>query len=94
MARETFIWDGDKVIPKPSDYVPQHRIYVIGDSLPSPLLHPATGKVTDSKSAFRRETKASGCVELGNDAPLTPKKPDIRIENSRETLSRVLQGFR
>ena len=41
------------------------------------LRHPVTGKVVDSKSAFRRMTKDAGCVELGNDAAsVTERRPD------------------
>ena len=31
------------------------------------LTHPCDGKVYDSKSEFRRVTKAHGCVEVGNE---------------------------
>lgn len=41
---------------------------VIQDSM-SPTWHPATGEILESKSAFRRATKAAGCEEYGNDVP-------------------------
>lgn len=40
----------------------------IADSMPW-TQHPVTGRYHDSKSALRRDTRESGCVELGNDAP-------------------------
>lgn len=43
---------------------------VIQDTM-NPTWHPATGEVLDSKSAFRRATKAAGCEEFGNDVPKT-----------------------
>ncbi len=47
--------------------------HVISDIQPE-LRHMGTGKVTDSKSEFRKMTKASGCIEVGNDMP-PPRKP-------------------
>lgn len=40
--------------------------FIQTDSM-APLEHMATGRIHDSKSAFRRDTKESGCVEVGND---------------------------
>jgi hypothetical protein len=47
--------------------------YVISDHM-EPTKHHATGKVHDSKSQFRRDTKAAGCVEIGNE-PIRPCRP-------------------
>lgn len=47
---------------------------VISDTMPA-ARHMASGKVHESKSAFRRDTKSFGCVEVGNDAPLTRGQP-------------------
>jgi len=33
----------------------------------------------DSKSAYRKELKRQGLVELGNDAPTTCKEPEYKI---------------
>ncbi len=44
----------------------QPRVHVIQDSM-DPTWHPATGQRMDSKSSFRRATKASGCIELGSE---------------------------
>ncbi len=43
-----------------------NRVYVISDTMP-PTKHMGTGKTHDSKAAFRADTKAVGCVEVGND---------------------------
>jgi hypothetical protein len=52
---------------------------VIGDHM-SAVEHPCDGKLYESKSAFRRVTKANGCVEVGNDPQrlkkFSPPKPD------------------
>ncbi|TXH58975.1 MAG: hypothetical protein E6Q97_00770 [Desulfurellales bacterium] len=44
---------------------PTELHYVIGDTMQM-LEHPATGKHYESKSRFRADTKAAGCVELGD----------------------------
>ncbi len=40
--------------------------FVMTDSM-DPTVHPSNGKVYDSKSRFRQETKARGLVEVGNE---------------------------
>lgn len=50
---------------------------IISDSLPggvNGLLHHGVGKRTDSKSRFRRMTKDSGCIEVGNEFAATRKR--------------------
>jgi hypothetical protein len=39
--------------------------YVISDTQPM-LQHPVTGKRYESKSRFRADTKAAGCIEVGD----------------------------
>lgn len=50
---------------------------VVSDYLGNQLIHPATGARTDSKAHFRQMTRAAGCVEVGDQAPVktavTPK---------------------
>lgn len=46
---------------------PKPRIAIISDHM-TPLRHPVSGAILDSKSQFRAATRAAGCVELGNDA--------------------------
>jgi hypothetical protein len=52
-----------------SNFEEKAGYYVQSDSLDKALAHPVTGKVHDSKSTFRRDTRNSGCVEVGNDKP-------------------------
>ena len=48
-------------------HVPHGRAAsVISDVVP-PTKHMGTGQIVDSKSLFRAHTRASGCVEVGND---------------------------
>ncbi len=66
-------------------------------SLPCPMIsldtmpaaqHPCDGQHYDSKSAFRRVTKAHGCIELGNDKPDT-KKPTVDRAGIRASLEKA-----
>jgi len=50
---------------------------IISDTLPggvNGLFHHGTAKRTDSKSHFRRMTKDSGCIEVGNELAATRKR--------------------
>jgi hypothetical protein len=62
---------------------------IISDSLGNDLKHPATGLVTDSKSTFRRMTQASGCIEVGDQAPMTApsRKPDPKAAKAERVAS-------
>ncbi len=53
---------------------------VISDSLPD-LIHPCTGKRMDSKSEFRRVTKAKGGVEVGNE-PMVDRRTTVGLDSS------------
>jgi hypothetical protein len=58
--------------------------HLIRDDLGKALRHPVTGAVTDSKSAFRRMTKASGCIEVGDQAIPPARKPDLGSKSERK----------
>lgn len=70
---------------------PSATIHVISDSMDM-LKHPATGHMTDSKSVFRGHTKASGCIEVGNE-PMKPQKPQHKLENPRVSIARALERY-
>lgn len=55
---------------------------VISDYLPD-MIHPCTGKRMDSKSEFRKVTKAKGAVEVGNE-----KMIDRRVLTEMDSESR------
>lgn len=52
--------------------IPSPRLHIISDGMRG-AMHPATGKMFDSKSEFRKVTQAHGLVECGNDAPSSPR---------------------
>jgi hypothetical protein len=59
------------------------RFYVISDTM-APIRSMADGRMHDSKSVYRRELKARGCIEIGNErverrhTPLPPIRDDLR----------------
>lgn len=92
MAREVFVYrEGLGVIPR-DEAPPLHAqhgtgAYVQSDSM-APIRSHADGRMYDSKSQYRRDLKARGLIEVGNErverrpAPLPPV---------RETLRRTIQ---
>ena len=53
----------------------------------------ADGRMYDSKAAFRRATKAAGCIEIGNEtAAVLKPKPHIELDRRqrRETIKRTI----
>ena len=76
-----------------SDYAPAERSHLPSPHLirdqTDPFKSMADGKLYDSKSAYRRTLKDRGLVELGNDAPVTPPKPEMKTTR-REVLHRQL----
>jgi hypothetical protein len=69
--------------------------YVISDSMEA-TRHMATGRYFTSKAAFRQETKASGCVEIGNDSSLyKPRKPVVLSREQRaRDIKRAIDQLR
>lgn len=93
MARETYVLRNGELVPK-SEAAPLNTHYVVSDTM-TPLRHPITGKMMDSKSAFRAVTKAHGCTEVGNEKlidrrPQTTALPPVGRDIARawEQLSR------
>lgn len=72
------------------------RVAIISD-YQEPLLHPVTGEILDSKSQFRARTRDSGCVELGNDAQVVTKPPQMDRKELRkdiyDAISQVEAGY-
>lgn len=67
--------------------------YVISDTM-DPLRHMGTGEIMDSKAKFRAATKASGCVEVGNE-PVKSRQP-IKLDQRerRESIARAIYELR
>lgn len=79
-----------------SEQTRSHAIHE--DSMP-PTMHPTTGEVFDSKSAFRARTKSLGYEEVGNDYKSSDGSfreihSRDRQESVRDTIYKTLQGYR
>ena len=84
--------DKGEFVPKYREMSASRGAYVISDTMPG-TVHPVTGKMYDSKSEFRKATRAAGCVEVGNDVQRDQRKvelPPLKADIARaiESLSR------
>ncbi len=61
-----------------SGYRVIRRGYVVSDTM-APTRHMATGRIHDSKSEFRKDTRYSGCEEVGNDPAARRAKPRYQL---------------
>ena len=66
---------------------------VISDHM-EPAKHHGTGRIHDSKAKFRAETKATGCIEIGNE-PIRPRK-HIPLDKAqrRDDIRRTVYNLR
>ena len=90
-----YVYRKGKVVKRGSRADAGAAPYVISDIM-DPIQHMATGRMHDSKAAFRRDTKASGCVEIGNDSCLTKPRQHIPLDRRqrREDIRRSLYELR
>lgn len=61
--------------------------YVVSDTLPggvNGLYHHGVGRKIDNKAGYRRATKESGCIEVGNEFAATRSRP--RTEMKTEVI--------
>lgn len=56
---------------------PRREFHFVEDDTMEATMHPVTGEMLDSKSEFRRRTRAAGCIEFGNENLILPK-PKIK----------------
>jgi hypothetical protein len=91
-----YVWHEGQWYPVGPHVLPP-RIHIIGDHMAA-ARHMANGRTYDSKSAFRAATRAAGCVELGNDAPVAPPPPAVNraeLRNDiRTAFEQLEQGYR
>ncbi len=67
--------------------------YVISDTMQA-LRHMGTGRMLDSKSAFRADTRASGCVEVGTDPAALRAAPRPEPKGVHEDVQRAIAELR
>ena len=67
---------------------------VIRDEM-MPLKHMADGKMYTSKARFRQATRDAGCVEIGNENVIQPRKPvQLDRRQRREDIRRAISDLR
>lgn len=78
MKGKTYVLRNGRLVLK-SDAPPRPRRdapMVISDIMPR-MRHPSNGKMYDSKSRFRAETKVRGCVEVGTEKQVDRRRHDL-----------------
>lgn len=82
--RTTYVMRNGELVPK-DEAPPRHgggsAFMVIGDSMDA-VRHPRTGKVYDSKSAFRAESRRHGLIEVGNEFNAITRREPQRLPSS------------
>ena len=71
--------------------------YIVKDRM-RPILHPCTGQLIDSKSKFRKITKANGCREVGGSfaehkAAQKSHFEHVRREQNRKGKQELIRRF-
>jgi hypothetical protein len=67
-------WNKETKLFEPYDAPSPKEIHNVIDDTMVPLKHPISGKVYDSKTEFRKETKARGLIEIGTETLPDPNK--------------------
>lgn len=67
------------------------RLRFASDTM-DPLRHMANGQMYDSKSEFRKATKAAGCIEVGDQANLGRRRQPIRLDK-RERVEHIKRAI-
>ena len=66
MSRHLYKYIDGKWVEVAGNFHVPAKVFVHSDEMPATLNH-ADGKMYDSKSNFRKATRAAGCYEVGND---------------------------
>lgn len=69
----------------------EQATHIISDNM-GMVKHHGTGLWSDSKSNFRKMTKASGCVEIGNEIPQSRARQPIKMDKRerREAIGKAI----
>lgn len=83
-GKRKYVWHNGTFVDV-TDWKPPPRKtpYIIRDSMDA-LQHPATGQMMDSKSEFRKTTRAHGLVEVGNDVSGKSLKSPTETRRARK----------
>lgn len=91
----SFVYRDGKVIPKEEaePYNPEWAVSIISDNM-DPVKHHGTGRIIDSKAKFRADTRASGCVEIGNERIQARNPIALDRRQRREDIKRTIYNLR
>lgn len=95
MITTTFIRRNGKVIERKGSQR-ESKKWVTGaiSDIMDPVKHHGTGRIIDSKSKFRADTKASGCVEIGTEMPKARQPIQLDRGQRREAIRQSLYNYR
>jgi hypothetical protein len=96
-GKRNYVWNGETFVDVTGWVRPKPKFPAIHRDNMDALVHPATGKVFDSKSRFREVTKAHGLTEVGNDYR-NNQKPSVEPKDARkkviaEAITALEQGY-
>ena len=80
-------------VPKYKERTGQAGAYVISDTMPG-MVHPANGKMYDSKAAFRSVTRMHGLTEVGNEVQRDRRDFSMTLPPVELDLKKVLERYR
>ena len=84
-------WSKDLSVPSKAGRRARFVKGVISDTMDA-LIHPCTGKLMDSKSEFRKVTKAKGGVEVGNEKLVDRRTcPHLDSESRRRDIAAAME---
>ena len=96
----TYVYRNGKLVDKatapPKDVKHGTAANVISDCMPE-TKHMADGAVYTSKSAFRRATRAAGCIEVGTEtAALTKPREQMKLDTGsrRDAIRQSIYNLR
>ena len=89
----TYVYRNGKLIEKDKAPPRPWATMVISDNM-EPLRHMGTGRVIDSKSRFRADTKASGCMEIGTESIKPRAVIPLDRRKRREDIQRAVYDLR
>ncbi len=92
----TYVFRDGKLVEKELAEPLNSAPHYISDHM-DPLLHHAAMRVIDSKSEFRRETRAHGCVEVGDSPNYGTKRlftPKLDKRQRREDVQKAVYQLR
>lgn len=96
MTRRTYIWDADtREFIEIEKRRPGPRGQIIEDTMPL-TWHPCDGQHYDSKSQFRRVTRAHGGLETGGESQkhVEKNRPQLSREDRKQDIARAIRRLK